>query len=74
MTNLQYTVFVTSVGNGEEVGLLQIVVIKFTDEDRANHLEKVSAVGNLLFAWWFDEDILKAGIVANDQLPDWMMV
>jgi hypothetical protein len=72
VTGLDYGVFVTSVADGIEAELLQMAMIKFTADDRKEHLEKVNGVGELLFGWLYEDELLNSGIVRDFQCPSWM--
>lgn len=72
MTNLDYGVFVTSVADGMEAEMLQVVVIKFSKEDRDQHFDHVNGVGKLMFGWLYEDDLLERGILQNLDFPDWI--
>ena len=72
VTNLNYGVFVTSVADGEEAEMVQMVVIRFAGSDKQNHYHSTNEVGQLLFGWMYDEELLGQGFLKVSDIPEWL--
>jgi hypothetical protein len=61
VTGLQYGLFVTAMIDEGVSQIVQMVVVRFSSDDKTNHVHNLNQVAKPLLGWLYDDEVYNRG-------------